>query len=242
MRPVAGYGQAAMVLLLAACAQQAPVMRPPPPDLVAIIAPPPAVEPAAEPDAEDPMADVPGDRMLPELAAGAVERLDCRVGTEDLQARMAVEARGGQVASFAYYSKWRPRTCSLDMQRDAPFTKWRLTVDGATRVQTPHGWFLIRALPDAWEFEFRDVERQKFCGMDGHTNGIMRISRGGTLQCSVAGLLDRDDVAPEAQFAGVPALDGVAADAAAQQPLRFACDEAAGDFCGPSLYPATAGF
>lgn len=245
LMPVARCGLALAVLLLGACAQQAPVMRPPPPELVVIIAPPPpAVEPAAEPDPDDPMADVPGDRMLPELAAGVPERLDCKVGTEDLQARMAVEARGGQVVSFAYYSKWRPRTCSLDMQRDAPFTKWRLTADGATRVQTPHGWFLIRARPEAWEFEFRDVERQKFCGMDGYTNGTMRISRGGTLQCSVAGLLDRDDVATETQFAGVPApaVDRIDGEASAQRRVRFACDEAAGEFCGPALYPAAAGF
>lgn len=236
LKAVARSGLALAVVLLGACAQQAPMMRPPAPQSVVVLPPPPA-EPAAEPDEDDPMGDVPGDRMLPALAAGVVERLDCKVGGDDLQARMAVEARGGQVVSFAYYSKWRPRTCSLDMQRDAPFTKWRLTTDGATRVQTYHGWFLIRARPDAWEFEFRDVERQQFCGMDGYTNGTMRISRGSTLKCSVAGLLDRDDELP-VEFAGVPAPDG--AGVAVNQPLRLACDEATGEFCGPDLYPAAA--
>ncbi len=239
LMPVVRYGLAAVVLLLAACAQQAPLMRPPPPEL-AKIEPGPVIAPAAEPDEVDPMADIAGDRMLPELA-GAVERYDCKVGTEDLQARMALEARGGQVASFAYYSKWRPRTCSLDMQRDAPFTKWRLTADGATRVQTRHGAFLIRALPDAWEVEFFDVERQQFCGMDGYTNGTMRISRGSTLQCSVAGLLDRDDL-PPTEFAGAPGSVGDKADGdSAQGQLRLACDEAAGEFCSPALHPAALG-
>lgn len=167
-------------------------MRPPPPELVRTIElPEPA--PQLEPEWVDQMADVKGDRMLPVLA-GEIEQIDCMKGVEDLHARMAVEARGGQVASFAYYSKWRPRTCSLEMKRDAPETKWRLTTDGATRVQTPNGMFLIRVEADAYVFEFLDVERRKFCGMEGHTNGTMRIGRRSAVpECSVAGLLDRDD-------------------------------------------------
>lgn len=53
-----------------------------------------------EPPRIDPMADVPGDMPL-----AALERIDCTSGEEDLHARMALEARGGQLASFAYYSK-----------------------------------------------------------------------------------------------------------------------------------------
>lgn len=180
-----------VTLLLGACAHEQPlVMRPPPPELVTEK---PAVTPEEVQEDIDRMADVPGDRMLPALD-GELEQIDCKVGSEDLHARMALEARGGQVAGFAYYSKWRPRTCSLDMQRADPMTKWRLTEDGETRVQTPYGSFLIRAQPGAYEVEFVDVERQRFCGMDGHTNGRMIVKRRSPQpQCSVAGLLDRDD-------------------------------------------------
>lgn len=185
------YLPVVVTLLLGACAhEQALVTRPPPPELVTEK---PAATPEEVQDEIDRMADVPGDRVLPALD-GELERIDCKVGSEDLHARMALEARGGQVAGFAYYSKWRPRTCSLDMQRADPMTKWRLTEDGATRVQTPHGSFLIRALPGAYEVEFVDVERQPFCGMDGHTNGKMTVKRRSSKpQCSVAGLLDRGD-------------------------------------------------
>lgn len=191
-----GYLTALLALLLGACALEKPlvkqpeplVMRPPPPDLVVPVETPEEVQ-----EAIDRMADVPGDRTLPALS-GSVEQIDCKSGVEDLHARMALEARGGQIASFAFYSKRRPRTCSMDMRRDDPFIKWRLTPDGATRVQTPQGLFLIRISADAYEFEFLDVERQKFCGMDGYINGKMIIQRRvSTPQCSVAGLLDRED-------------------------------------------------
>ncbi len=184
-----------VAVLLGACAQQQSlVMRPPPPKLVIIE---PEETSPVESDAADRMADVPGDRLLPALA-GKVERIDCMVGNEDLQARMAMEARGGHIASFAYYSKWRPYTCSMDLRRDDPAVKWRLTDDGATRVQTPHGSFLIRVNEEAFVFEFWDVDRQKFCGMDGYTNGTMTIKRDiGRPECSVAGLLEREGLARE---------------------------------------------
>lgn len=156
--------------------------------------PPTTAEEAQQ--AIDRMVHVPGDSVLP-VPWGEVEQIDCKVGTEDRHARMALDARGGQIRSFAYYSKWRPRTCSMNMQRDDPATRWRLTADGATRVQSPHGTFLIRELPGAYEFEFIDVERRPFCGMDGHTNGRMTIQRRSpTPQCSVTGLLDRADSSP----------------------------------------------
>lgn len=187
--------------LLGACAQQQPlVMRPPPPELVNIE--PDVTSADAEPGTADRMADFPGDRLLPALA-GKVERIDCKVGSEDLQARMAMEARGGHIASFAYYSKWRPRTCSMDLRRDDPAIKWRLTDEGATRAQTPHGIFLIRVDEDAYVFEFWDVSRQKYCGMEGFTNGTMTIKRKtGEPVCSVAGLLDREGLAREDLDAG----------------------------------------
>ena len=184
-------------VLLGACAQtavQSPalVMRPPPADIPRI-EPGGQIEPEGDPEEADLMADVPGDRKLPVLS-GKVEQIDCMTGVEDLQARMALETRGGEVAGFAFYSKRKPRTCSMDIQRDTPFVKWRLTADGATRVQTLHGPILIRTLRDRYEFEFRNVARQKICGMEGTLNGTMTIKRKvRNPECSVSGLLDEQD-------------------------------------------------
>src|SRR4051794_2354991 len=44
---------------------------------------------------------------------GPTETLTCRNGTEDRHARIGVVLIGGKVESFAYYSKWKPRTCSI---------------------------------------------------------------------------------------------------------------------------------
>ena len=53
-----------------------------------------------------------------------IEKLACRLGTEDTHARIAVEVLNGRVNSFAYYSKWKPRTCSLEIVRGDAFSKW----------------------------------------------------------------------------------------------------------------------
>ncbi len=184
-----------IIIFLGACAQtpmqtSSTAMRPPPADIPRI-EPDGQVEPEGLPEEADRMADVPGDQRLPSLT-GKVEQIDCKVGVEDVQARMALEARGGQVSSFAFYSKRKPRTCSMDVNRDTPYVKWRQAADGSTRVQTLHGPILIRTLRDGFEFEFQNVARQKICGMEGALNGTMTIKRkGGKTECSVTGLLDR---------------------------------------------------
>jgi hypothetical protein len=109
------------------------------------------------------------DRPLTNLERG-VERTDCKTGTEYRHARIAFETRGGQVTGFAYYSVWKPRTCSLDFERDAPGTKWSRTPEGDTRIDTAQGSFMIRTRPDSYVFEFNQVQRQKFCGMPGEIN------------------------------------------------------------------------
>ncbi len=190
---------ASAVLLLNACAPISPIVRPdgqPPVDTTM-----PGVTPQVIPEVVparpriDTMADVPGDKPLPVVAIkGALERIDCKDGEEDLHARIAFEARGGRVANFAYYSKWKPRTCALDFTRTSPGTKWRLTPDGATRVHTPQGRFLIRTLADAYVFEFEQVDRARFCGMPGDINGTMTIKRSASKpECSVAGIMDAND-------------------------------------------------
>jgi hypothetical protein len=155
--------------------------------------PPAAAQPLPAPKV-DPMADVPGEKPLPAVQQGAIERIDCTSGDPDWHARIAFETQGGQVLGFAYYSRWKPRTCSLELKRNAAGTKWRMTRDGAVRVHTPQGRFLIRTSAHAYVFEFDKVGRQKFCGMPGEINGTMTIKRGsGKPECSVAGIMDTND-------------------------------------------------
>lgn len=145
---------------------------------------------ASEPPLEDPMAVHPGDRPLPR-SLGRFERIDCRSGEDDLQARIAFEARGNQVLNFAYYSRWHFQTCLIDLDQKSWDARWRLTQDGATRVQTPHGSFLIRADAESYRFEFLDVERMKFCGMYGRIRGELVVRRDtNPPRCEAKGILD----------------------------------------------------
>ena len=179
-----------VVVLLNACA---PLSGPRVPAEGPAVVEPSATEPPVliTPVPIDPMAEVQGDKPLP-VAKGAVEQIDCLNGMEQLHARMALEARGGQVTSFAYYSRWQFYTCSIYLDQRDPKTRWRRTVDGATRVQTPQGSFVIHADPESYVFEFQNVQRAKFCGMYGSINGTMTILRNTwPPRCTVAGILER---------------------------------------------------
>src|SRR5215217_5115994 len=56
---------------------------------------------------------------------GRTETLACRLGTEDRHARIAVVVLKGKTDSFAYYSKWKPLTCSIYLQRNRDsYSKW----------------------------------------------------------------------------------------------------------------------
>ena len=121
-----------------------------------------------------------------------IEKLACRLGTEDEHARIAVQLADGKVDSFAYYSKWKPRTCSMDVKRDDAFSKWEDT--GNTTIVTlteEKGAFLIDHSPGRYHFIFRDIDRMRYCGMEGKVNGTLTITRGRP-QCQVTGVMDRE--------------------------------------------------
>src|SRR5688500_16220570 len=133
-----------------------------------------------------------------------IEKLACRLGTEDEHARIAVLLADGKVENFAYYSKWKPRTCSMDVKRDDAFSKWEDT--GNTTIVTlveEKGAFLIDHGPGRYHFIFRDVDRMRYCGMEGKVNGSLTIWRGKP-QCAVTGVMDREEPPPVAAV-GKPA-------------------------------------
>jgi hypothetical protein len=109
---------------------------------------------------------------------GKRERIDCMVGTEDRQARIAIEAVGGRIQNFAYYGKTKPRTCSMDVKRDDAFSKWE--DNGSVTVVTladETGAFLIDNEKGKYHFIFRDVDRMRYCGMQGKINGSLTVVR-----------------------------------------------------------------
>ena len=117
---------------------------------------------------------------------GRSETLACRLGTEDRHARIAVVVVKGKMDSFAYYSKWKPRTCSIYLQRNRDmYSKW--ADNGAiTTVNLEKGVFLIEHKPNEYHLVFRDVDRERYCGMDGVINGSLTIKRGSE-QCVLDG-------------------------------------------------------
>jgi hypothetical protein len=119
-------------------------------------------------------------------AAGKQEVLTCRLGTEDRHARIAVVLVGEKTDSFAYYSKWKPRTCSIYLQRNRDmYSKWADN-GNITTVSLEKGAFLIEHKPGEYHFIFRDIDRERYCGMDGVINGALTIKRGSD-QCVLEG-------------------------------------------------------
>jgi hypothetical protein len=134
----------------------------------------PEAKPAAKAATKAAAKAAPGPRKL----RGKMETLACRLGTEDRHARIAVVTIGGTVDSFAYYSKWKPRTCSVYLQRDRDmYSKWADT-GAITTVNIEKGAFLIENKKGEYHFIFRDVDRERYCGMDGVINGSLTIRKG----------------------------------------------------------------
>jgi hypothetical protein len=116
------------------------------------------------------------------------ETLACRLGTEDRHARIAVVLVGGKTDSFAYYSKWKPRTCSIYLQRDRDaMSKWADS-GNITTVNLERGAFLIEHKKGEYHFVFRDIDRERYCGMDGQINGSLTIRKGSD-QCKLDGAI-----------------------------------------------------
>lgn len=121
---------------------------------------------------------------------GRREQLTCFTGNRNHHARIGVELVNDQVAYFAYYSKSRPRTCSLEARRGDSYSRWTdngkyFTVSLADRK----GKLRIEHMDGAYRFAFLDVDRGRYCGMDGKINGSLTVARG-KKSCEVEGVMD----------------------------------------------------
>ena len=118
------------------------------------------------------------EKRVAKPAAQKVERLACTLGTEDNHARIAVEVLNGRVSRFAYYSKWKPRTCSMEVVRGDAYSRWSdhgpLT---AVLLTEEMGVFWIDHGYGRYHFTFSDIDRMRYCGMGGKMNGYLTIRR-----------------------------------------------------------------
>jgi hypothetical protein len=146
-------------------------------------------KPTPKPASKLPAKATPKPAAKPLRLHGASETLTCRLGTEDRHARIAVVLVGGRTDSFAYYSKWKPRTCSIHLERhrDA-YSRWSDN-GNTTSVNLERGVFLIEHGKGEYRFVFRGIDRERYCGMDGTINGTLTI-RKGSERCELAGIMD----------------------------------------------------
>jgi len=123
-------------------------------------------------------------------AVKRIEKLACFTGVRDRHARIGVKLVNGKVDYFAYYSKWKPRTCSIAAERNGPYSTWEdhgntsevTLVDGK-------GVFTIKRTGGTVRFVFHNIDRMRYCGMSGKINGSLTVSRGRST-CVLSGVMD----------------------------------------------------
>jgi hypothetical protein len=153
----------------------------------------------------------------PAALKGKTETFTCTDGTEDRHARIGVVTIGGKVDSFAYYSKWKPRTCSIYLRRTAdPHSKW-LDKGSVTNVNLERGLFLIEHNKNEYRFVFRDIDRERYCGMEGAINGTLTIRKDSEV-CEVAGIMEEGVPLGQAYAYAEPPAPPAATGATAAEP------------------------
>lgn len=122
--------------------------------------------------------------------ANRLAKLACFTGNEDRHARIGVELVNQKVAYFAYYSKWKPRTCSLETRRGGPYDRWTDSGDTSTvSLVDQKGMLMIERKGNSYRFVFRNVDRMRYCGMEGKINGSLTVTAGRST-CAVQGVMD----------------------------------------------------
>ena len=127
---------------------------------------------------------------IPLVATRRVEVLTCFAGIQDKHARIGVQLVNGQVNNFSFYSKSKPRTCSIDVKRDGPYSHWEDNgVVSRVTLMEEKGVLLIDHKRGSYRFVFQSVDRMRYCGMEGKINGSLIVMRGKS-KCDVHGIMD----------------------------------------------------
>ena len=118
----------------------------------------------------------------------SIEKLSCRTGPNDHQARLIVEVVKGRPMEFAYYSRLGTRVCSVHGRRGDAYTKWEDDGNRA-RVKLIEGFAILEYEPGNFKITFVDVGRMVYCGMVGELNGTVEVSKRKS-ECGLAGVFD----------------------------------------------------
>ncbi len=123
------------------------------------------------------------------LNAAAQQKLACQTGTEDRHARIAMELTKDKVKQFAYYSKWKPKTCSIAAARGDAYSKWS-DKGNVTTVAMAKGTAVIEAVKGGeYRVTFKNVDREFYCGLDGEINGTVTVAKG-KQECGLEGVME----------------------------------------------------
>ena len=109
--------------------------------------------------------------------APSLERLSCRTGPNDEQARLIVEAVKGRVMEFAFYSRLGTRVCSIHGRRGDAHTRWEDNDAHAGKaiIKLHTGSAHLEYKPGYVQIKFAQVERMHYCGMYGELNGTIEV-------------------------------------------------------------------
>lgn len=108
--------------------------------------------------------------------APLLEKLSCRTGPNDHQARLIVEVVKGRPMEFAFYSRLGTRVCSVHGRRGDAYSKWEDEGAGKTAVKLYSGNADLEYKPGYLKLKFADVGRMHYCGMEGELNGVVEVT------------------------------------------------------------------
>jgi hypothetical protein len=158
------------------------------------------------------------EKKASKAAPKKIEKLVCKLGTEWNHARIAVELLNGKVQEFAYYSIWKPRTCSVNFRRADSYSKWADQGSVTTvTLSEDTGAFLIQHDPKQYHFIFRDIDRMRYCGAEGKINGSLTVVRGNS-QCVLDGVMDDDPTKPKEPTRALDAAEAKEPPGASKEP------------------------
>lgn len=114
-------------------------------------------------------------KAQPASKAPLLEKLFCRTGPNDHQARLFVEVVKGRPMEFAFYSRLGTRVCSVHGRRGDGHSKWEDLGDGKTAVKLHAGHADVEYRPGYVKLKFANVGRMHYCGMYGNLNGVVEL-------------------------------------------------------------------
>ncbi len=148
-----------------------------------------ALKPPAAPKA----APGPKSPAAPKAAPGpkfpGLERLTCRTGPNDEQARLIAQVVKGRTMEFAYYSRLGTRVCSIHGRRGDAYSKWADDSPGKATVKLLSGTALLEYKPGYLKITLDDVDRMTYCGMHGEINASIEVMKG-KAECTISGVFD----------------------------------------------------